>query len=43
MAKKFPPTPEKDRFADDLGYWTKVPEKKPIKSKVKPKYLLGNT
>ncbi len=33
----FPIVPEKDKFADDLGYITKIPKKKPIKN------LLGKT
>ncbi len=44
MANRFPPTPPKDNFADDIGYFTKIPKKKPIK-RTEPKLqnLLGKT
>jgi hypothetical protein len=39
MADKFPPVPDKDKFADDLGYWTEVkkPRRTHNKQNVKPK------
>lgn len=44
MTNRFPPVPKEDRFADDIGYFTKIPKKKPPK-KPAPRLqnLLGKT
>ena len=41
MANRFPVVPKEQRFADDLGYITRIPKKKPVK-KLIPN-LLGKT